>query len=218
MVFNPHLSIVSSAVEQPINYLNYLSEEEKDTFYKLEPRSRKDSYLSGRIAAKEAISCVVHSDNRRDIQISWGVFNQPIVRYRDHSNIGVTISHNKSYSVALAFYESCPFGIDVEDLTDERAEIAKTQLTKAELVYLEKNREYSAIMIWSIKEALSKVLRTGLMSDFSLYEISKISNINNCIESHFRNFPQYKALSYFVGNSILSIVLPRDLEMQFVKS
>jgi hypothetical protein len=50
----------------------------------------------------------------------------------------------------------------------------------------------------------------------SVYEIQKIGNEGDFIMSTYKNFPQYKALSFFWREAIVSVVLPRKTEMTFL--
>jgi len=67
-------------------------------------------------------------------------------------------------------------------------------------------------MIWSIKESLSKVLKTGMMIDFVFLEIDSIILEHHTVISTFRHFKQYKSISWNNQNYVASITLPRKSE------
>jgi phosphopantetheinyl transferase (holo-ACP synthase) len=74
---------------------------------------------------------------------------------------------------------------------------------------------YSAMLIvlWTAKEALSKVLKTGMMTPFYVYEINKITAKNKYVISDFKNFAQYKGISFNLGSYVCTIVYPKSTEI-----
>ncbi len=192
----------------------HLFGEEKNYFNELKVEKRKKNYLLGRISAKNSVAHLTGVSNEKKIEIHYGVFNQPIVKCQGHSNIQVSISHSDNYGASLAFQEAYPIGIDIEEASHDRAGLAKSQLSEFEINnHLAKDR-YSPIMLWTAKEALSKALKTGLLCDFNLYEISKIGKIGHYIECQFTKFPQYKTLSFFSDNIYVSLALPHDTNLE----
>lgn len=196
--------------------------DEQKRFRQYQVTKRRESYLMGRYAAKHAISNHLLTSNEigrfSDICIGEGIFHFPVVASPHHQNLQASISHSGSYAAALAFSEHHPMGIDIEELNgkslnSDKTESIQSQLTAAERERLEQHSTCDLellLLYWTAKEALSKVLKTGLMTDFSLYEIDQIECESNVWRSRFRNFPQYKALTFRVGrDAVCSIVLPR---------
>ncbi|MDY0409868.1 4'-phosphopantetheinyl transferase family protein [Virgibacillus soli] len=142
---------------------------------------------------------------------------QPIVKADEVNNIHVSITHNQDFGVAIAFPEEHPMGIDIEDVNDKNLFPLKEQMTKAEWnVYRKLNLSeiQYATMLWTAKEALSKVFKTGLMTPFFIYEIANIRQTEwSTYISNFVNFPQYKAISYLHQRSVLTIVCPKNTEI-----
>jgi 4'-phosphopantetheinyl transferase len=67
-----------------------------------------------------------------------------------------------------------------------------------------------ATALWTIKEALSKVLCTGLMAPIQVYNLTEFQPIDSGIwESLFQNFGQYKAVTWIGSSHVLSLVLPK---------
>jgi phosphopantetheinyl transferase (holo-ACP synthase) len=196
--------------------------EEKKRFRQYHVLKRRESYLMGRYAAKQAIYNRFLTNIERyslsDICIGEGIFHFPVVSFPHYQNLQVCISHNDCYAAALAFSEHHPMGIDIEKLNGESLSSDKTESIRSLLTVTERERlvQYSTsnlellLLYWTAKEALSKVLKTGLMTGFSLYEIDQIERESNVWKSRFKNFPQYKALTFRVEkDAVCSIVLPR---------
>ncbi|MDA9231087.1 4'-phosphopantetheinyl transferase superfamily protein [Rickettsiales bacterium] len=190
----------------------YLSKQEKEEFKILTSDLRKSSYLLGRIITKYSLMNLLKTSNIHDISITWGVLGQPIIIYKDAPNLQVSISHNNTYVSSLIFNEECPMAIDIEKIDSIRAQSIKSQLTEFEISTFVKN-DIDLIILWTAKESLSKILKTGLMTDFSLYEICKLKNNNNYTEIYFKNFLQYKVLSYSFNDTICSILLPSETKL-----
>lgn len=196
------------------NNSEFLHPEEIAYFKTLQFERRQLSYLLGRFAAKKA---VVQCKNipLNEILIEYGVFQQPIVSQPPNLKIQVSYSHCNEHSIAVAFPEGFPMGIDIEEVNIEKQSVIATQLLEAEKNFIndfpQENPTNLFTLFWTIKEALSKALRTGMMTPFELYAIQKLKKINSHTWSNeFKNFGQYQAISFFLGKVACSIVYPKN--------
>jgi phosphopantetheinyl transferase len=188
-----------------------LHPQEQKYYETLKFNKRIKSYLFGRLAAKKAIGTLVGDDNLTKILIQAGIFTQPIVTYEDKQNIQVSISHSEDFSVAIAFPEMHPMGIDIERMNIEQNEAIERETTESEIKLIRKtpfSYEKMLTVLWTVKEALSKVLKTGLMTPFKIYEVDKAEVQDGYILSNYKNFAQYKAISFTISDYICSITLP----------
>ncbi len=76
---------------------------------------------------------------------------------------------------------------DIEVIMEDRIPILREQMTTTELNRLMDINctEIQALTIfWKVKEVLSKILKPGLMTTLSIYEVSKIeqNNWNSCYQ------------------------------------
>ncbi len=182
---------------------------------------RKQSYLLGRIAAKTAVSTLLEGNDPTSFHIGSGIFDFPVIKGLNAS-IQVSISHCNDIGVALAFPEEHPLGVDIEKIDEQRLQIMKGQLTGEETALLEDCQIASPTgftLAWTIKEAFSKVLKTGLTADFNVLQINSIERTGQAYTSTFRYFDQCKAVSIHSGNYACTIILPKkttaDLEPFF---
>lgn len=192
--------------------LSYLSPSELCFLNKLETDHRILSYLGGRYACKVALSLLTGETCFSLLSIDRGVFEYPVVSYSHSKNCQVSLSHCRNFIVALAFFESHPLSIDIEIIDIEKKATLQDVISDQELnvfVQEEKSDITKLTLLWTIKEACSKILRTGLMTNFRLYEIETIDSQEKLWTSYFQHFPQYKALSLLEGNFALTVVLPR---------
>lgn len=196
-----------------------LSDAELAYFDSLPVVRRQTSYLLGRFAAKNALASLIGEDDYRTISIEPGIFGQPIVRYRRSLGYNISISHNRSQAVAVAFDTGHPMGIDIEEFDPTLYETLLSAVPEEELRFLDRSKKPSPellLILWTMKEALSKVLRCGMTTPASVLAVASLDRLGNyTYQSAFRNFGQYKALSWASEALVMSIVLPLRTEIEF---
>ena len=197
----------------------FLHSEELEKFSSMQYEARQSSYLLGRFCGKHAITTLDPSINPRDIRIRPGVFTQPVVDCRGSAaDIQISISHSHGWGTALAFPEEHPMAIDIEQIEESRIDTIKTQLTTEEMVLLDAvggNKAATYTAAWTAKEALSKALKCGMMTPFAILEVKEIIRDGMITISLFKNFFQYKAISFSYGEMMCSIVTPKKTELEW---
>ncbi len=195
--------------------VKHLHPEERAYYHALKFEKRIKSYLMGRFVAKQAVAALIHEGNLADIWIQSGIFTQPVV-VSNQPNIQVSVSHCADFGAALAFPEAHPMGIDIEEIYQDKREVLERQITGFEAEQL---KSFSAaydtglMLLWTAKEALSKVLKTGLMTPFQIFEISKIEVCGDYFMSYYKNFAQYKVISFTMDGYMCSIVHPMKTKL-----
>jgi 4'-phosphopantetheinyl transferase len=195
--------------------VDFLHPQERRYYETLKFERRIKSYLMGRLAAKKAIAALTGSSDLSRIIIQAGIFTQPIATCEGQPNIQVSISHCTDFGAALAFPEAHPMGIDLEQVNIEQNKVIEREVTESELTLVKRlpiPYEVMLTLLWTGKEALSKVLRTGLMTPFPIFEADKIELRQDYILSHYKNFAQYKAISFILGACVCSIACPMKTE------
>ena len=164
--------------EKEINLLSVLSEKEIHHLDSLKIQKNRIQWIAGRYAAKAALfkykleraalmdlSC---------IDILKGEDCSPyIVQYKD---ICVSITHSAPYCIAIVSNKK--IGIDLEKICEPKESLIKYFYSDQERVILEnlkKNGEYCqrAMIFWTRKEAVSKLLRLGMKMDFKKLDTSE---------------------------------------------
>ncbi|MBC8756559.1 4-phosphopantetheinyl transferase family protein [Kordia sp. YSTF-M3] len=192
--------------------LEALHPKELEIYSSFKHEPRKMSYLLGRLSAKKAIYELTDFNELNTIFIDTAVFEFPVVKCLAIQNIQLSISHCNTIGLSIAFPESHPMGIDLEEVNTKNVDVLKDQMTLKEVqlvenLFLEEAKGYT--LIWTAKEALSKIFKTGMMMDFKLLELDKVVKKGPIWESTFKHCEQYKAISYFSGTYVCSLVLPK---------
>lgn len=218
VITSPHKAILAVYKQNEIinkkNTLEYLSDVEIKLLGKITNNSHKTNFLNGRYCAKKAIMELTKNNNPKRFSITNGIFGQPIVSGLEINNLQVSISHGNNYCIALAFFEECPMAIDMEEIDLVREESISSQITQHEaLNIIPLINNHPLLVLWSAKESLSKVIKTGLNIDFELLEINHSFENNQIVEGIFTNFNQYKFLSFFNKSLICTITFPQILTL-----
>lgn len=199
--------------------LSFLHPAENATFEQYKFPLRKTAYLLGRYAAKEVLSPCLGGAARASIEIAIGVFNQPVVKYEARGVPELSLAHSHGAAVAVACQAGHPLGVDLEYLDFDKAPILEPYFTEAEMSRLHGLPEGAGavgFMLWSAKEALSKILRAGLTVPFPLLEAESFSASQGSLTiPSFRNFPQYRGQAWITGPYALALALPRKTAMTF---
>ncbi len=216
--FQASVAIVKGGLPVLSRYFEMLHPEEKRIYNNYKYDRRKASYLLGRLAAKAAILDLTGTDHANSIWIDSGVFQFPVVKSPGIQNIQVSISHYENIGLSIAFPEEHPMGIDVEKVEADKEELVLGQMTESEKKLLQqagRNDVAGYFSIFSIKESLSKVIKTGMMMDFKFFEINQIEVNGQVMEVTFTNFGQYKATAFHKNNFVFSFALPRKTKVDF---
>ena len=106
--------------------------------------------------------------------------------------------------------------LDLEEIDVGRTRVMLTQIgaTEAErAAAVCPSTELAAAVVWTAKEALSKALRCGMTCPFELLETCELEECDGAYTGRFRNFGQYKFVSWRRERSVLTFVLPKKTEL-----
>lgn len=213
--YKAHICLCYASIfTQYLETVEFLHPKELEYYFTLKFEQRIKSFLAGRYAAKKAVSFFSNDKNLECILIGSGIFNQPIVVHPNETNIQVSISHCDNLGAAIAFSEELPMGIDIERINADRKDVLESQMTGGEkdlFKLLPCSHEAACTLFWTAKEALSKILKTGLMIPFHICEINQIVIEDGIVYSFFKNFPQYCTASLIFHPYVCSITYPKKV-------
>lgn len=187
---------------------------ERAYFGSLKHERRQISYLTGRCAAKQAAAVLLEEQELAHIEIGSGVFEQPFVRYPSADRPEITISHCDQFAVAVACAAGHVMGLDIECVAEDRLAAVRSQLTPADdcaAATLPGSDVLRSFCLWTMKEALSKAIRSGFMVPFAILAVEQIQTARvGCYQALFSNFRQYRCDSFVIDTHVVSIVMPKN--------
>jgi phosphopantetheinyl transferase len=219
--YRGELCFISGSFQELTNQVDvFLHPQEISYLCDLPSEKQQANYLLGRYAAKAAVSHYEAGIPLASIRVESGIFSHPILYSPNKDKMQVSLSHCDQHAVALTFPESHPMGVDLEICIQRANPAIGEHLSSKEKQLLSALQDSypgkAHILFWTLKEALSKVLRTGLLSSFDIYELQNIDRQSDgSWVTHFKNFPQYQGYSFSLGNLIASIVHPKQTAFNF---
>jgi len=196
--------------------LSFLSPDDQKRFHSIRHDGRKLEFFLGRYLARNSVmelcSQMVKGNEFGDpasVQFSTGVFKQVVIL--NIPNIEVSISHSNDVIAAVASQVAHPLGVDIERVDETRSKAIDRYLTDAELSFSLDNHQLKTVL-WTAKEAMSKILRVGMMVDFSFLEtdVTRFSDTGQLTEGYFRHISQYRFQSFTTSSFVITIVFPKN--------
>ncbi len=181
--------------------------------------ARRKSFILGRHTAKAALAALQPGEAPRAMDIAWGVFGQPLIRHGSAPPPELSIAHTDDAAVAVVCEAGHPIGVDLETIAPPR-EIREADVCASgerDLLRQAGLPDPADLLLgWTIKEALAKVLRCGLMTPLAILQLESLEPRNHgALVAVFRNFPQYRAVAWRLPGRLLAIALPRRTEVGF---
>lgn len=198
---------------------DFLSDDEKGQLSGYQFAAKQESFLLGRLAAKRALGALLGEPDLRQIEIRAGVYGQPIVEHARAGSAQVSVSHSHGLAVALAFPAEYPMGIDLETIAAGSAGtiLGEMQASPAELTWLVSSgvdEAAACFVLWTAREALGKALKIGINSPLGILALADIrSTGEKNWAGRYLNFPQCRCLVQAQGDCVLSVALPKDVEL-----
>ncbi len=191
-----------------------------DGIFSEEERSYLDSLtVKKNSEAKKSLYCAKFSimkfldiglNEIKQISLLKGVFGQPVVignRFLP-VNVGISISHTSKTIGIVVFDQLHPMGIDVEQRTKEDSPFLEEYLTEHEREMIQGSSFLSKEILFSAKESLSKILKTGLTTPLQIFEISRFEVDHEGILLFFSHFTQYQCKVVLREDQIRSVTFP----------
>lgn len=216
--FPAFLALVPRPFLSDFNVLAHtiLTRNDLQSYERIRVDKRRFTFLAGRLAAKCAANAYLggSSEDVQSIRVGAGVFGQPLIIKPGEPPPLVSITHTDEQALAVCCHPGHPVGIDLEafhpdsvpaflrEMTDQETAAAST------IADLPEWQRFNAL--WSMKEALSKVLRCGLTTPFRTLETTAVRlRAPLCLEAEFSHFSQYRAVAHIGKKNILAMVCPK---------
>ena len=180
--------------------LDLLHDEERALLPAPRYAARRRALIRGREAAKSALRLLHPQLDPAQVAILPGEKGRPLVTGSELAGVGVSLSHISGASVAVAFPETCPIGIDWERIDPINTEALKRVSRPRERAEHEDDLTVLT-RLWTLKEALAKVVRTGFSVPVETFETTALTQTDGVFHAAFTAFPQH------IGTSVSSLHL-----------
>ncbi len=219
LTYNAVMSLMETEEEIINRYARYLSSAEHE-LYKSFLHKRQYEFLAGRILAKITASRQFKIEDWRSIETLKGVFGNPLIHIPGYAHKGISISHKQNKFGIIIYDEAHPVGFDMEIIDNSKVTLLKSQSNKDEMMDREKmgcDESLFYTVLWSAKEALSKILRCGLTVPIELLSTqkNKYDVSHQVFEGEFCNFFQYRFVARIIEESIVTLVFPKRSVISF---
>ncbi|MBI5381051.1 MAG: 4'-phosphopantetheinyl transferase superfamily protein [Opitutae bacterium] len=179
----------------------------------LAPR-RRQSFLLGRVAARRALHLLGQEPDAAG-GIGIGVFGQPVVH--GGGSWAVSIAHSDAGAAAVAFPAGHPLALDLEFLQRDQLAAVQTMLTTEEhelvktLARGDAARErLVSFILWSAREAVSKVLGCGLVCSGHILTVKTLEADNaGGWRGEYSHLGQWAFAAVAHGEHLLALVHPK---------
>lgn len=200
---------------------NMISDYERRVFSSFDNEKRKKSYLMGRISAKSAVGEFENELDPKSVSIENDVFGKPLIVGADKYN--VSISHTESLGAAAVFDLRFPVCLGVEKFDPRNMEMEKSMLTFREKMMLDfssfiNEQDVILTVLWTAKEALGKLLGTGLKAEKDVLEISEVIENDGCFTCKFSNFSQFKSFSWRSSGYVCTLIYSEEYNIEITES
>ena len=164
--------------------LEVLSPKELEIYSKFTSLKRKREFIAGRIACKKAFFKLTlgkadYFEKFPSISVLNTETGSPFI---ENSDLCVSVSH--SHGVAIASISRHAIGVDIE-LIDPKKILSLKRMSKEH----PEGNVRDLTILWTLKESLSKALRTGIIKEFSFYKTKNFQFKNGIYHCNFENFP-----------------------------
>ncbi len=144
----------------------FMGEEERADYERQGPRKQR-AFLSGRIAAKDALRGLLWKLGHGptfpvEVRIDSAPSGEPVVRSSTGRDLHVSIAHKNNVAVALA-REGRRVGIDIESIEPRTDAFVELSFSPPELELVKgEPRDEALTRLWAVKEAAAKATGEGL--------------------------------------------------------
>jgi 4'-phosphopantetheinyl transferase len=171
--------------------------------------TRYSEFVHSRYITKKAVQNLMPDILMNDIQVLKGVFEQPVLEISNCSaSYDVSVSHKDNIAASLVFPQYHPAGIDIDVVAPQNMTALNRMITAHEQHICREGSERKMV-IYTAKEALSKIMKCGLMVPVHFLEVNAIQKEGTFYSGVFTNFCQYQFISFAGDDHIITMVFPK---------
>ncbi|HLZ87938.1 MAG TPA: 4'-phosphopantetheinyl transferase superfamily protein [Puia sp.] len=172
--------------------------------------SRYSEFVHSRYITKRAVQQLMGDVPMDKIQLLKGVFEQPILEIAGSgAGYDASVAHKDDIAASLIFPRYHPAGIDIDVTVPRNSNTLNRLITEHEQQVCRGDSE-KKMVIYTAKEALSKIIRCGLTVPVHFLEVNDLQKEEIFYCGVFTNFCQYRFMSFAGDEYIITMVFPRN--------
>ncbi|MHA7133126.1 4'-phosphopantetheinyl transferase family protein [Oerskovia turbata] len=170
---------------------------------------RHDAYLRGRDAAHRALAVWLPKAVHDRTEVLRGPLGQPVAT-RDGADVAeVSIAHCPGWAAAVASERGRPVGVDIEPRRGDSVGPAWRAASSEQMalaVGAGLLPETASLLLWTVREAAGKALRTGLMVASDVLDVAAVERVDEATYGiRFRSLMAMKGVTRVVDDAVVSL-------------
>ncbi|MDR2782184.1 MAG: 4'-phosphopantetheinyl transferase superfamily protein [Holosporaceae bacterium] len=190
--------------EEAKNFYELLSIDELDKLSSIKLEKIRKQYCLGRILTKKALSSFVGDFAFNNVSVLNEESGCPIIKCSDYAT---SITHTNETVASLVFKRKFSFGIDIESLREKARNALRSIIVDEESI---PDDLENITIAWTLKESLSKALKTGFRLPFSELELSFFSQKENVFTCSYKKHPEFSGIAIFHNNKSFALTYPSE--------
>jgi phosphopantetheinyl transferase len=167
----------------------------------------KKQYCLARVLTKKALSSFTGEFAFNDVSVLNEKNGCPFI---ESSEYAVSITHTNDIVAVLVFKNNFSFGIDIESPREKAKEALESILIDGEPVC----RDLENLTVaWTLKESLSKALKSGFYLPFTEFEILNLSRHEDIFTCLYKKHPEFKGTAIFRNGNSVAFTYPADFTL-----
>ncbi|MDR1235902.1 MAG: 4'-phosphopantetheinyl transferase superfamily protein [Holosporaceae bacterium] len=192
------------------DFRNLMSADELKRFDSVGSEKVKKQYCLGRILTKKALSSFIGEFAFDAVSVLNEKNGCPFI---ESSEYAVSITHTNDVVAALVFKNIFSFGTDIENPRKNAREAMESILVDGEPV----GRDLENLTVaWTLKESLSKALKSGFHLPFDEFEISDLSGYNDFFTCLYKKHPEFQGIAMFHNGNSAAFTYPTDVHPESI--
>ncbi|WP_125776463.1 4'-phosphopantetheinyl transferase family protein [Antribacter gilvus] len=170
---------------------------------------RYESYRMGRTSAHEALALWLPQAVHLRAEVLRGPLGQPLATLDDADVAEVSIAHCPGWAAAVASERGRPLGVDLEPRWSGSEGPAMRAASPGQLAVAERAGlvpRTAALLLWTVREAAGKALRTGLVVAPGVLDVEAVEQVGrDTFEVRFSSLPAMTGVTRVLDDVVVSL-------------
>lgn len=186
----------------------------RETMVEARQKEILGSYVLVKDMLKDLLGKEISDDMIETEESPWGF--KEVFAEGFSNDWGFSFSHKKGYVVAICSKRIFPMGVDLEMAEASKIRAFRRYVSDEEAAFLSGLApEDQAAILFSAKEAVSKVVRLGFSVSKSIYDVSSVERMDVFYRVHFKRLYSLKVDVFFQKPFVLCLSSMKNSSLRF---